>query len=283
MENTSFRTITASREAEFSRARALISQSAAIGVLIVKDGYVSVLWEPEDGTPPKWVRISEKDAAIDIVKQNAFDTIEAAIEQVKADTAELVEKCLEKGILKEKGTEIVSPFFSYVNSEKVSWSCKEELIQDLLYEPTWSNGTFHLESSYEFNPKSRVFLQSWYDAYVKTESEFPDLHNMLFGASDEELIFSEGADDHSLYYFNPDSNAGGQIVQCPFDDEMARRVIDGEECFEVMAERPQYLSDINHGSFFDTIESMIRDCREGKYIGNDNVTTMLEKIIKNAI
>ncbi len=47
-----------------------------------------------------------------------------------------------------------------------------------------------------------------------TRSNFPDLFCDL--DEDVDLIFKDKKYDYTLFYFNPDSNAGGQIVQCPF-------------------------------------------------------------------
>ena len=265
-------TVFENQEAETARARALVSECVAIGLLIEDNGYVSVIYDPKDGSNVKWVKASIDDAAMDIYKRNMFTVLEDAIKKEKLVIEQLIQTCFEKGILKEENTVIKSPHFTYVEDREISWSCRGELFQDLLYEKTWLR-------TYLYNPKSREYLKAWLEAYEKTEKEFPALHEMIFGHSDDDLLFSYGSDDHAIFYFNPDSCAGGQIVHCPFDNDMARRMIDGEDWVEVVAERTQYLADINHGSFFDTIEELIDHYKEGSFVGNEDIATMLGKII----
>lgn len=259
-------------EANIARASALISQCGALGILETTGDYVSVIFDREDGSEPQWVKMTVKDAAKDLASQDAFGVLEDAIENVKAETKKLVEDCFEAGILTEENGVISSPYFMYVEYDRISWSSIDELIQDLLYEPTWKDRV------YCYNPRSRGYLKSWYDAYVKTK-DFPELHNMLFNFSDDDLLFRSNSEDFAIYYFNPDSSVGGQIVHCPIDFEMANRIAVGEDWIEVAAEVPQYLADINHGSFFDTIEELVDDYRNNKFIGNRDISCMLAEIL----
>ena len=259
-------------ESDKARARALISQCIALRLLEGDSEHVRVLYDPQDGSEERWVSMTREAAAEDLVKQNAFDVLETAIDENKANALKLIDNCFEIGVLKEEDGVIYSPFFRYVEDEEVSWTCKEELLQDVLYEDPW-------RKPYCYNPRSEEYLKGWYNAYITTEKEFPELHEMLFSFSDADMLFSNGSDEHAVYYYNPDSNAGGQIVHCPFDNDMARRIINGEDWINVVAERTQYLSDINHISFFGTIEELIAKHAEGKYIGHDNLPDMLKKIV----
>ena len=260
------------QEAEIARARALISECIATGLLVEDGGYISVIHDPMDGNEAKWVKITIDDAALDICKRDLFEILENAIAEVTNYVKKLIETCLEKGILTEENGSIKSPNFTYIEDREISWSCREELFQDLLYQENWLH-------TYLYNPKSRGYLNAWLEAYEKTQKDFPALHEMIFGHGDGDLLFSKGPDDHAIFYFNPDSFAGGQIVHCSLDDDMARRIIDGEDWIEVVAEQTQYLADINHGSFFDTIEELIDSYKEGQFIGNEDIATMLSKII----
>ena len=73
--------------------------------------------------------------------------------------------------------------------------------------------------------------------------------------------------DYTLFYFNPDSNAGGQIVQCPFSNDQAQRMVGNKDYFDVLAENTQYLSDINTISFFDCIFDIAERMEKGQFIG----------------
>ena len=63
------------------------------------------------------------------------------------------------------------------------------------------------------------------------------------------------------------SNAGGQIVQCPFSNDQAQRMVGNKDYFDVLAENTQYLSDINTISFFDCIFDIAERMEKGQFIG----------------
>ncbi len=98
-----------------------------------------------------------------------------------------------------------------------------------------------------------------------TRSNFPDLFCDL--DEDVDLIFKDKKYDYTLFYFNPDSNAGGQIVQCPFSNDQAQRMVGNKDYFDVLAENTQYLSDINTISFFDCIFDIAERMEKGQFIG----------------
>ena len=98
-----------------------------------------------------------------------------------------------------------------------------------------------------------------------TQSNFPDLFCDL--DDDLDLIFKDEKYDYVLFYFNPDSNAGGQIVQCPFSKEQAHRMVGNKDYIDVLAENTQYLFDINTMSFFDCIFDIAERMEKGQFIG----------------
>lgn len=99
--------------------------------------------------------------------------------------------------------------------------------------------------------------------------EFPDLHTCLFNNSDTDLIFADLGGGYKVYYYNPDSNAGGQIVECQLEKVDLKEIMDGEDLMEVLAKYTQYLSDINTVHFFDTIFKLLDMKEQGLYIGTD--------------
>lgn len=114
----------------------------------------------------------------------------------------------------------------------------------------------------------------------------PEIHDMAFGGSDEDLVFNSNRLGYSIFYYNPDSVAGGQIVECPFDDEQALRMLDGINAGEgernmqdVLCENTQYLSDINTVHFFDTLEYLLYAKLDGNYLGYAK-EEVLQKIVQ---
>ena len=186
---------------------------------------------------------------------------------------------LDEGIIVEARGKFIFTF-PYVENSKIEWSSRDAILQSMMSEQTWL-------STYIYNPKSWEYMKAMCQASCNTRREFPALYEAVFGSNEGSLdfVFSKGSDEHRIYYFNPDSNAGGQIVICPFDDAMARRMLEGEDWIDVVAEVPQYLSDINHGSFFDTIAELISNFKEGKFVGigvtEDNLKKVLEGGKKN--
>jgi hypothetical protein len=134
-------------------------------------------------------------------------------------------------------------------------------MNDIATQETWVNDV-------TYNVKSEEYLRALYNVSIDTEVNCPALNNAIFGPFDCDLLISKGRDDHHIYYFNADSNAGGQIVHCLFDDDMARRMLDGEDWIDVVAETTQYLSDINTVHFFDTVADIVDAYHGDSYIGN---------------
>lgn len=112
--------------------------------------------------------------------------------------------------------------------------------------------------------------------------KFPEFYESVFSNSDDNFIFSAGDGEFILYYYNPDSNAGGQIVECPFDTDGARRLLDGEELMDVLAENTQYLSDINTIHFFNTLLEIIESKEEGCFLGTDVLEVCKNYKVKNS-
>lgn len=97
----------------------------------------------------------------------------------------------------------------------------------------------------------------------------PALYEGLF-ENDMDLVFEDGSKfNYCLYYYNPDSNCGGQIVQCPFDAEQAAQMVDNEDYMDVLATNTQYLADIDSYHFFETLFDLMEDYLNGKCLGDD--------------
>lgn len=168
-----------------------------------------------------------------------------------------------------------------VEQENIAWDSKDAIANDFIHQDAYINNDGCI-----YNPRSWEYATRLYETSLESKKKFLHLYLMIFEHStnyDPELIFSYGPDDHCIYYFNPDSNAGGQIVKCPFDDDMARRIIDGEDFIDVVAERTQYLADVNHVSFFDTIEELIDDYKRGKYIGKSETKEDMIHALNNLL
>lgn len=103
--------------------------------------------------------------------------------------------------------------------------------------------------------------------------EFPDLHEAVFGdgAGTMDLIFKDKWQEgcFKLYYYNPDSSAGGLIEECPFDVVDATEMIGNENYIDVLAEHTHYLADVNTEHFFETLFGLIEMKNEGLYLGSD--------------
>lgn len=104
--------------------------------------------------------------------------------------------------------------------------------------------------------------------------EFPDLHEAIFGdgAGEMDLIFRDKWQPDScfkLYYYNPDSVAGGLIEECPFDVMDAGEMVGNDDYIDVLAENTHYLSDVNTEHFFGTIFGLLEWKRDGLYLGTD--------------
>lgn len=99
--------------------------------------------------------------------------------------------------------------------------------------------------------------------------EFPELHDCLFGDSDPDLIFTDIHGGFKVFYYNPDADAGGQIVEGRFEESDISRLLGGEEMVEVIAHYTQYLSDINSHHFFDTVFELLDLKEKGRFLGTD--------------
>lgn len=94
-------------------------------------------------------------------------------------------------------------------------------------------------------------LKSYFAAVVSKSMRRKCAYRKLTQA-DWNFVIKIDDDNYVLCYWNPDSNAGGQIVECHFDNEMAQRILNGEELMGVLAEGNQYLSDIDSIYLFKT-------------------------------
>ena len=115
--------------------------------------------------------------------------------------------------------------------------------------------------------------------------EFPDLHEAVFGdgAGTMDLIFKDKWQEgcFKLYYYNPDSSAGGLIEECPFDVVDATEMIGNKNYMDVLAEHTHYLADVNSEHFFETIFGLLEMKRDGLYLGSD-VDKVCSEIEENA-
>lgn len=107
---------------------------------------------------------------------------------------------------------------------------------------------------------------------------FPELHESLFVNDDKDLIFSSGALDDLFYvfYFNPDSFAGGTIVEGYFKRKDMEDIETGLSLYDVIAEYKQDNSDIDTHHFFNAILAMLEMKEKGRFLGND-----INKVIAN--
>lgn len=221
--------------------------------------------------------LTEKAHKANLISANTAlsNELQDAHEKLLSALGDDMDAYIEEGIIVRKDDGKLIFCFPYVENEKMEWETMESLLNDFLENETWFTSAC-------YNPKSWEYAREMYHASINTKKEFPALHEAIFGTdnTDPDFIFSKSPDDHYVYYFNPDSNAGGQIVVCPFDDEMAKRVIDGEDFVEVAAEVTQYLADINHVSFFDTISELIELFKEGKFIGKATSKEEMISLVK---
>ena len=113
-----------------------------------------------------------------------------------------------------------------------------------------------------------------------SSKEFPEMYDAFFVDTGIDLIFKDKYDEDKfeLYYYNPDSNAGGQIVQCSFYKEDVPEILNNEDYFDILAEYPQYLSDVDTEHFFGTIFELIYKKTEGLYLGNN-----IDEVCKNIL
>lgn len=255
-------------------AISLINEAVRFGTLREKDNCIAVCYDLGSGAgDEKWYYIPKLHAAKDLLEQNAFDMLEKGIAYAKI--LKTIEGCLRVGILfKNEDGSITHCWVP--NGESIQWESIPIAVEDIAEQESFVNDT-------TYNIKSQEFLQLFYEIAIDTELNCPPLNDMILGPFEKVVLTSDGPDKHNIFYFNPDSNAGGQIVQCPFDNEMAHRIIAGEDWIEVVAERPQYLYDINTPDFFEMVATLVQSYHDDSYIGyfidNKELNMLLKTII----
>lgn len=100
---------------------------------------------------------------------------------------------------------------------------------------------------------------------------FPELAGMVFDNSDGDLVFREPSStgEYAWYYYNSDSNAGGQIVGMPFDEDKAIKMLSHPEPISVIDGRKCWMEDVDKKGFFITIFDMLQMNKDGWFIGTD--------------
>lgn len=215
------------------------------------------------------------------------------MEKQIARAKELIQECIRFGILKSWDGKIKVFFVPEGKKEEEGgwvYMPLEEAAKDIVKQDVFDV----LEKALEEKKKLFVDAETFktdteaYADLLKQAKEyalehFPALHDTVFGKSDDFFLYYDG-DFFTLYYFNPDSNCGGQIVECTFDDGMAKRVLDGESLMNVLAEREGYLYDINTISFFNTLRTLSDSSFDEKFIGNveteDDLKALIEQVLK---
>ena len=257
-----------------ARAIQLINECVQHGVLCQKNNCIAVFFQYDDDDKADWIWMPKLQAARDIVKNNAFEVLEKGLKKARA--TKVVESCVLNGIFHKNDDESIG--HCYVpNGHKIQWENADAAADDIAEQDAWA------VDNYAYNIKSIEYLEMLVETYLNTKAHCPSLHYVIFGPFDYNIVVSDGPNSHNIYYFNADSNAGGQIVQCPFDDEMARRILAGEDWIEVVADRTQYLSNINTLYFFDTVADIMQSYFDSSYIGNfannDDVKALMKYIV----
>lgn len=146
---------------------------------------------------------------------------------------------------------------------------------------TWAYyllGNAEIKNSRVLNVKSSAYFSAMDLVKDFLEREFPELYEVIFGAGDY-LVFKDGEKfDYDLYYYNPDSSAGGQLVVCPFSEEQAERMLGNEYYGDVLAENTQYLADVNNVCFFDVVFNLCDMKKDGRFLG-----VSLNKVCKDIV
>lgn len=142
-----------------------------------------------------------------------------------------------------------------------------EVISDWLYD-IGRNDKDALRNLFMDSPEYKQAVELIENISLK---EFPEMYEAFFVDNGIDLIFQNRYDKDSfeLYYYNPDSNAGGQIVQCSFNREDIPKMINNEDYIDILAEYPQYLSDVDTDFFFGTILELMDKKIDGLYLGNN--------------
>ena len=213
---------------KIEKAKNLIHECLDFDILQSRNGKVKVFFIPEEKTEEEgiWVLMSISEAAKDIVKQNAFDVLEKALEEKKK-----------------------------IFVDRETFKTDTEVYTDLIRQ-----------------------------AKEHCLDHFPALHDTVFGDADNLFLYYDG-NFFTLYYFNPDANCGGSLVECTFDDEMARRILDGEDLMTVLAERDEYLYDIDTITFFKVLNNLSTSLFDEQFIGytsdEGKVVELIEQTLKN--
>ena len=134
-----------------------------------------------------------------------------------------------------------------------------------------------------FRTDTEVYADLMRQAKEHCLEHFPALHDTVFGDADNLFLYYDG-DFFTLYYFNPDANCGGSLVECTFDDEMAKRILDGEDLMTVLAERDEYLYDIDTITFFNVLNSLLTSLLDNQFVGfasdENGITNLVESVLK---
>lgn len=93
---------------------------------------------------------------------------------------------------------------------------------------------------------------------------FPALHDTVFGEDDDFFLYYDG-EVFTVYYFTPDANCGGSLVECVFDNKTAKRILEGEDLMNVLTEGEE-LYDVDTVSFFVVLNNLSRSLSAGKFI-----------------
>ena len=235
----------------------------------------------EDG---EFVGIAEDETELNSLISKVAREEWTPIKDEREKALRLIERCIDNDILYEENDAINSNLTVHCLKEMPKMK-KEDFAEFISAQEEY-------ETDVEYNVMSQEYLEYMLEAKRCCSIFFPELHDSIFGNKDYNFVFSCGPDYHFLYYYNGDSNEGGQIVECQFDDEMAQRMINGEEIMDVLAEQTQYLSDINTDHFFhsvyDLVKSRVNENYTGargrkKYIGCDakeSIAEIFKKCIK---
>ena len=253
-------------------ALSLINEAVHCGALKEKDNCIAV-WYAFDSGEEGWYYIPKLHAAKDLLEQNAFEMLEKGISYAKTLTT--IKNCIEVGILHVNEDSSITHCWT-PNGEQIQWETAQNAVEDIAPQNPFVDANI-------YNVKSREFLQLFYEIAIDTELNCPPLNDMILGPFEKVILTSDGPDKHNIFYFNTDSNAGGQIVQCPLDDAMARRIISGEDWIEVVAERTQYLYDVNTTDFFDMVATLVQSYHSDSYVGHFIDNKELNMLLKTLI
>lgn len=153
--------------------------------------------------------------------------------------------------------------------DKVCRSIEQEIVENEVYE-LLEKAVVNKEEDFHTSPfdmKSAEYIEARGKIEDYLEKCFPELAEIVAGDGAVDLIFVNECDGFVGFYYNPDSNAGGQMVKYTFDEEQLQRIVAGEELMNVVAENTQHLSDVNTVHFFDSIFELMDKKAEGSFLG----------------